>query len=278
MEILQNIKSQGELISQILDLKKKIWSGYFGNPKIKKLFEAEISYDFLLYDRLLRKYNCQRRGALYLGGNQGEMLLTLVLLGFKKILVAEPQPELFKQLQQTVVLANQFLSSYDSWIDGEQITFIQAVQCAIGAVNSEAELYITSDSHLTSLFKPIEETINAETTYSDVTVDNKIVVPLKTVDSLIEESSGDVSEFNFLYMNIQGSELAALKGAQQTLPLLDSIYLEQNLIPRYQDCPKPEEIDNYLLNNHFVKAWQYFLPDCGVSYDFYINKKIGNRE
>ncbi|NEP40546.1 MAG: hypothetical protein F6K35_15420, partial [Okeania sp. SIO2H7] len=68
-------------------------SGYFGDQKIKKFFEAEISYDFLLFDRLLRKYSCQRRGCLYLGGHQGEMLLTLVLLGFKKILVAEPQPE-----------------------------------------------------------------------------------------------------------------------------------------------------------------------------------------
>ncbi|NEP04603.1 MAG: hypothetical protein F6K25_15335 [Okeania sp. SIO2G4] len=91
--MLQNIKSQSELISKILDLKKKIWSGYFGDQKIKKFFEAEISYDFLLFDRLLRKYSCQRRGCLYLGGHQGEMLLTLVLLGFKKILVAEPQPE-----------------------------------------------------------------------------------------------------------------------------------------------------------------------------------------
>ncbi len=276
--MLENIKSQGELISKILDLKNKIWSGYFAEPKIKKNFETEISYDYLVYDRLLRKYKCQRRGALYLGGHKGEMLLTLVLLGFKKILVVEPQPELFKQLQETVALINEFLSSYDSLIDGEQITLIKAVQCGVGAVNSEAKFYITSKSQLSSLFKPIEEVINEETIHSKVSVDNQIVVPIKKVDSLIEDSFGDGSEFNFLYMNIQGSELQALEGAQQTLPHLDSIYLEQNLTPRYQNSPKPEEIDNYLLKQNFVKAWQYFLSDYGVSYDFYINKGIGNKE
>ncbi len=135
------------------------------------------------------------------------MLLTLVLLGFNKILVVEPQPELLKQLQETVALINEFLSSYDSLIDGEQITLIKAVQCGVGAVNSEAKFYITSKSQLSSLFKPIEEVINEETIYSEskVSVDNQIVVPIKTVDSLIEDSFGDVSEFNFLYMNIQGS-------------------------------------------------------------------------
>lgn len=270
MEILQDMKSQAELINEILTLKRNIYSKYFGDPKIKKNLEEEICYDYLIYDRLLHQYKCKRNGAIYLGGHKGEMLLTLVLLGFKKILIVEPQPELFKQLQETISLINQLLNDYDKLIGTEQITSIKAIQCAVGDINSEAEFYVTSKSQLASVFKPIEEVINEETIYSKITVDNQIVVPVRTIDSLIEESGNDISEFNFLYMNIQGSELKALQGSKQTLSHLDSIYLEQNWIARYENCPEPEKIDNYLEKSNFVKVWQYLLKDYGVSYDFYI--------
>ncbi|MEB3231019.1 MAG: hypothetical protein VKJ64_08420, partial [Leptolyngbyaceae bacterium] len=76
------MNSYADLVNKILSLKQDIDSEYFSNPKIKRDLEEGIWYDFLLYDRLLRKYECQRHGAIYLGGHNGEMLLTLILLGF----------------------------------------------------------------------------------------------------------------------------------------------------------------------------------------------------
>jgi len=268
----QNTDFQTQLTSELLALKKQIFSGYFDDPKIKKNFDQEIYYDFLLYDRLFRRYKCQRSGAIYAGGHKGEMLLTLVLLGFNKIIVVEPQPELFKQLQDNIALVNQLLSGYDRMIGAQQTTLIEAVQCAVGALNSEAEFYITSQSALSSLFQPIEEVIQEETNYSEVSINNQIVVPIKTIDSLIEQSFGDISDFNFLYMNIQGSELNALEGAKQTLTHLDSIYLEKNLTDRYEGCPDSSEIDEYLVKRDFVKAWEYVMPNYGTSYEFYLNQ------
>ncbi|MEA5580023.1 FkbM family methyltransferase [Nodularia harveyana UHCC-0300] len=272
MKMLQDIESQGKLISELLILKKKILQEYLGEAKIKKEIEEEIYYDFFLYDRLLRKYSCKRNGAIYLGGHKGEMLLALVLLGFKKILVIEPQPELFQQLQEKITVINQLLSYYDTLVEGQPTTSIEIFHTAVGAVDGEAELYMTSESQLTSLFKPKEAIINEETIYSQVKVNETIKVPLQTIDTIIEKSSGEISDFDFLYMNIQGGELKALEGAKQTLPQLQAIYLEQNLIPRYEACPEAVEIDKCLIDRNFTKVWRYTLESHGVSYDWYINR------
>ena len=270
--MLQDIESQAKQISELLDLKNKVLPGYFAQPRIKtRLYEA-ICYDFLLYDRLLRKHGCQRQGAIYLGGHQGEMLLALVLLGFKRILVVEPQPELFKQLQERITLVNQLLSSYDQLIDTEQTTYIEILQYAVGATNGEVELYVTSKSQLSSIFKPKEEVFHDETVYSEVKINNKIIVQLKTIDSIIEQSSGEISDFDFLYMNIQGSELKALQGAKETLPHLQTIYLEKSLVSRYEDCPDGKEIDKYLTEHNFSQVWRYLPSNYGVSFDLYVNQ------
>lgn len=272
METSQKIDFQSKLTSELIDFKKQIFSRYFDDPKVKENFEKEIYYDFFLYDRLFRRYQCQRRGAIYLGGHRGEMLLTLLLLGFNKIIVVEPQPELFKQLQETITLVKKLLSGYDKLLGNQETTLIEAVQCAVGAVNSEAEFYVASQSSLSSLFKPIEDVINKQTTYPKTSINDQIVVPVKTIDSLIEQSFGDISEFNFLYMNIQGSELKALEGAKQTLTHLDSIYLEKNLTARYEDCPDSSAIDEYLVERDFVSAWEYVMPHYETSYEFYLNQ------
>lgn len=272
MTTLKGIESQAKLTQELLDLKGKILPEYFAEPTIQTMFNQEIVYDFLLYDRLLGKYGCQRRGAIYLGGHKGEMLLALVLLGFKKIIVVEPQPELFQKLQERIALINQFLNSYERLIGGLEFTSIEIFQAAVGAIDGEAELYVTSESKLSSLFKPKEKVINEDTSYSEVTVSNKIIVPLKTIDSLIEESSGELSDFDFLYMNIQGSELNALEGAKETLSQLDAIYLEKNMIPRYEACPDSEEIDPYLIDRNFANVWGYLVEKYGVRFDLYINQ------
>lgn len=253
------------------DLKQQLFSLRFDDPDTRKHLLEGPYYDVLLYDGLFRRYGCKPRGALYLGAHKGEMLWTLVLLGFKHVLLVEPQPDLFKRLQKNVALVEQLLQCYDDFVDGEPKASIQAVQCAVSDSNSEATFYVTSESMLSSLSKPLTESL-AQPSYSvqDATVTREITVPTQTLDHLVAQSSGSPSDFNFLYMNIQGAELQALEGASEILPHLDCIYLENNLVSRYESCPEPEEIDTFLKTSHFHKAWGLRDLEYGTSYDLYV--------
>ena len=58
---------------------------------------------------------------------------------------------------------------------------------------------------------------------------------------------------NTLYMDIQGAELLALKGAEKSLDYIDIIYTEVNIKKLYKDCALIEDIDNFLFPRGFKR-------------------------
>ncbi|MEM7065923.1 MAG: FkbM family methyltransferase, partial [Cyanobacteria bacterium P01_B01_bin.77] len=121
-----------------------------------------------------------------------------------------------------------------------------------------------------SLLEQKTEAFEEQEIVSDATVKNRIIVPTLTVDEMIKQSSKSFSDLNFLYMNIQGSELSALEKAEETLTHLDYIYLEKNIVSRYENCPSPDEIDNFLLEHNFIKEWEYIDQRWGGGFSFYV--------
>lgn len=104
---------------------------------------------------------------------------------------------------------------------------------AIGERRGSADFYLTSLTGSSSLLEP-----NLNLTWrNDLKVDRIIKVP---VTPLREIQSGQ----NFLNLDIQGGELAALKGAD--LGPLGYIYTEVHRVETYKNCPQVEEIDSYL--------------------------------
>jgi hypothetical protein len=63
----------------------------------------------------------------------------------------------------------------------------------------------------------------------------------------------NIDDFNILNMDIQGSELLALLGANQIINKLDAIYTEINYDYVYQDCALINEIDDYLTKYDFTR-------------------------
>ena len=65
---------------------------------------------------------------------------------------------------------------------------------------------------------------------------NKSYFPMRTVDDVVEhELQGRVPEF--LKMDVQGYELEVLKGATRSLPFMQVILAEVNLLEIYEDVP-----------------------------------------
>jgi FkbM family methyltransferase len=75
-----------------------------------------------------------------------------------------------------------------------------------------------------------------------------VVLPTRTVDLLAIEH--DI-EADFLNIDLQGAELAALKGAVRFLSGVKWIYCEVNDRHLYRGCPLVGEIDDYLAAHGF---------------------------
>jgi hypothetical protein len=71
-------------------------------------------------------------------------------------------------------------------------------------------------------------------------------------------------------LDIQGTELKALKGMESYLPTIDYIYTEVNSDYVYEKCSLIGEIDDYLSNFGFKRVETEWFEDCKWGDAFYI--------
>ena len=76
---------------------------------------------------------------------------------------------------------------------------------------------------------------------------SKLKLNSKKFDTLVEEISLDISDYNFWILDLQGAELLALKGAKQSLKKCKSILIEISKEEYYINGAKWEEL-KYFLN------------------------------
>lgn len=60
--------------------------------------------------------------------------------------------------------------------------------------------------------------------------------------------------YNFINLDIQGTELRALKGMENYLKHVDYIYTEINKAPLYKDCALIEDVDTFLNQKGFMRV------------------------
>jgi FkbM family methyltransferase len=77
----------------------------------------------------------------------------------------------------------------------------------------------------------------------------------KTVrlDTFFEQNSIDPSKYDFWNLDIQGTELRALKSAEKYLKYVNYIYTEANTMEIYKGCALLPEIDKYLAKHGFAR-------------------------
>lgn len=229
----------------------------------------------LMYGTLLRRYKVQPEGVLYVGAHYGSLLWVWLLLGFRNVLMVEPQKEVLQGLQQVAKTASALSLVYDQFLGSEEATQIQIATCAIGEQDGEADLYVMSYNALTSMQKPNESLLQQARMDKDVSLLECVKVPVRTIDSLLQDlaEGGSTANYNTLYMNIQGAELKALKGATKSLEKLEFIYLENNFKSRYDGTPTTEEIDAFLAEFGFEAKWGMIQPSIGNGYTAYVKTR-----
>lgn len=228
----------------------------------------------LIYGTLLRRYQIRPEGILYVGAHYGSLLWVWMLLGFRNVLLIEPQAEVFKGLEKVVRSVSALGLIYDRFLGCEDALQLQLAQCAVGDQDGEADLYVMSYRELSSLQKPNESSLREQGLPREVSLVDQVKVPVRTIDSLLQEleAGGSTARYNALYMNIQGGELKALRGAPKALETLDFIYLENNFKERYHDTPTAEEITAFLRDSGFEAKWGMVHPSIGNGYTAYVKK------
>ena len=106
---------------------------------------------------------------------------------------------------------------------------------------------------------------------------DKFVPWLKFRDSITIQSTTIQALFNehhwprvdFLHMDVQGAELAVLRGGLNQLQRVRSIWLEVSFHQIYEDQAKPSEIEALLASRGFLKVFE--KVDSGFGDQFYVN-------
>jgi FkbM family methyltransferase len=178
------------------------------------------------------KFNLALNGVIHIGGHKGQEIDEYLELGLKKIYVFEANDE-----------HAPILTGY-----AERFPEVKIHYVAFSDRQGFAAFNLKSGSQSSSL---LDLKVHADV-YPDTKKISQKAVETKTLDSfLLDQASQDI---NYLNIDIQGAELAALRGAQQTLQHIDLIIFKVNFVEMYEGCPLVEEMDLFLFDRGFIRV------------------------
>ena len=100
---------------------------------------------------------------------------------------------------------------------------VHSFNCALSNENGTKPFYICNNDDSCSLY-PISPNIPEFCNW--MRTDTSIPMVVKTLDSLVAENNIDMSLFNLLYMDTQGSEHEIIEGARDNIHFFDIIVAE----------------------------------------------------
>lgn len=114
----------------------------------------------------------------------------------------------------------------------------------------DVEFNITDNSQASSLLSLNHD----KGFYNDIHIVEKHKCRTEKLSTFIKRIGIDSKEYNFWNLDIQGSELAVLRGSQELLKYCDAIYTEVNRDSVYKDCGLVDELDLLLLKYGFERV------------------------
>lgn len=251
-----------------------------------------LAHRILLFDN----YGIDNRGVIHLGAHCGEEIPMYTQLGFHKVIMVEPQLPQFTKLAKYEKEVEECLRKFGELLALDEKKFgtkIKSLQCAVSSKSGTAKLYTMGNTIWSSILEPEPEIfykIWQEHSQSNIKwyqmpytwlnllrglrVKKISEIQTKTLDELMSEldNGWQMSDFSYLHMNIQGSELMALHGGKQTLKHLQAIWLETNIDERYKRTPLKKEFDIFLSDFDFVCTMALKINSLGNV--LYIKKEL----
>lgn len=183
---------------------------------------------------LLLKHRVKPRGIIHIGAHEGAELKQYIEMGAERVLFVEANPDTYQRLLHTI---------------GDRSGVITA-QCAVSDHNGSIRLHFTSMDQSSSIL-----TLKRHQEINPSIVEEKTVeVPCRTLDNLMIELNLDPNDYNVMNIDIQGAELLALKGAEETLSHIEAINSEVNYEELYEGCARIWALDAFLDKKGFDRV------------------------
>ena len=182
------------------------------------------------------------KGLLHVGAHKAEELHSYSKAGWLKetgVIWVEAQPVLAEQLKNSLDLRNSRVINAVVWDkDGVALT-----------------LKITSNSQSTSL---LDLGTHAKT-YPSIFVEKELQVTTQRLDSLLKTDD----KFDFVNLDIQGTELQALIGLGSRIDDVHWIYTECNSVEVYKGCTLVKDLDEFLYPLGFRRTATKWVRGAG---------------
>ena len=187
----------------------------------------------------IQKLTGQIRGVLHIGAFIGEELELYQKMHISNIIFFEPMQYTYQMLKDKVqnfaTTYNFALGNYNGKGNMYASKFDHTVNYITGASSSLLKPKKHLDIHPAVIFPEMEE------------------VEVRRLDDVIAEEQIDVTNYNFMNIDVQGYELEVLKGSAHTLDSIDYIVSEVNNDEVYEQCALINEIDEFLSTYSFVR-------------------------
>jgi FkbM family methyltransferase len=124
---------------------------------------------------------------------------------------------------------------------------------ALSEERGNAKIHVDSgnEGQSSSLLKPVMH----KEIFSHITFERTEEVEVARLDDF------NISDCNVLVLDVQGNELAVLKGGLKTLESIDYVFTEFNTVEMYEGCPSLEDIDTILIPLGFERVQTWFTQN-----------------
>lgn len=178
------------------------------------------------------------KGIIHMGGHRGEEAAVYDWL-HKKTLWFEANPKIFIDLKNHVMtFINQ--KAYNILLyqlDDKEFSFNIS----------------SNDGASSSIYSFGEESLKENLKMIDT-----IKLSSKKIDTFFSQENLEADDYDFWVMDIQGSELPVLKGAEESLKSCNFIYVEVSKGNFYEEGTQWNEIKTFLMERGFKNLWEPF--------------------
>ena len=200
-----------------------------------------------------RILHVQPDGILHVGAHKAEELQEYEaneFYGKGKIYWVEGQTDLFNELA--------------SRLDRETNVVIQAYAWNLN--NEEVTFNVTNKTASSSLFNLDQHLIK----YPEIYVKEKIKIYTSRLDAVLPKDA----KFDYVALDIQGSELKALEGLGRLLDQVKWIYTEVSRERLYENAPLLRDMDDFLFQKGFKRRFTAWDRKANWGDALYIHKSI----